>query len=207
MENTVLSRKEKERLRQRRDMLDAALSLFAEKGYHNVSMQEVAEKAEFAIGTLYKFFKNKEDLYKSIVLEQAEKFDQACLCAFAESDDEVVQLRNFLQTKGGIFRDNLPFLRLYITESRGVSFDIRTGLYKEVRLKYEHILARLASIFESGIRKKRFKDLADPYFLAVCLDGAVTALLLRGVEDPEGHPYPEDPEVILDILFQGLLEP
>ncbi len=51
-----LSRREKEKLRQRRQMLDAALELFSEKGYHSVSMHQIAERSEFAIGTLYKFF-------------------------------------------------------------------------------------------------------------------------------------------------------
>ncbi|NCC26054.1 MAG: TetR/AcrR family transcriptional regulator, partial [Deltaproteobacteria bacterium] len=57
------TRRERERLRQRQDILAGALALFAEKGYHNVSMQEIAERTEFATGTLYKFFPSKEDLY------------------------------------------------------------------------------------------------------------------------------------------------
>ena len=42
MQDMKLSRREKEKLRQRQEMLDAALSLFSEKGYHNVSMHEIA---------------------------------------------------------------------------------------------------------------------------------------------------------------------
>ena len=77
MENKKPPRREREKLRQRQEILTAALSLFSKKGYHNVSMQEIAAKAEFAIGTLYKFFKNKEDLYKVLTLEQADKFHEA----------------------------------------------------------------------------------------------------------------------------------
>ncbi|MCI5131850.1 MAG: TetR/AcrR family transcriptional regulator, partial [Candidatus Electrothrix sp. EH2] len=65
------SRREREKQRQRKDMLEAAEQLFAEKGYHNASMQEIAEQAEFAVGTLYKFFKNKEDMYRALMVEQA----------------------------------------------------------------------------------------------------------------------------------------
>ena len=77
MEDQKLPRREREKLRQRQEMLAAALDLFSQKGYHNVSMHEIAEKAEFAIGTLYKFFQNKEDLYKALVLEQCDKFEDA----------------------------------------------------------------------------------------------------------------------------------
>ena len=81
-------------MRQRREMLATALDLFSQKGYHNVSMQEIAEKAEFAIGTLYKFFQSKEDLYRTMVLERCDDFKEACLRAMAQSDDEVEQLRH-----------------------------------------------------------------------------------------------------------------
>ena len=82
MEEQNLPRRERERIRQRNEMLAAALALFSEKGYHNVSMQEIAEKAEFAVGTLYKFFKNKEDLYKALISAQADRFHAALTEAF-----------------------------------------------------------------------------------------------------------------------------
>jgi len=56
MQDEKLPRREREKLRHRRQMLAAALDLFSEKGYHNVSMHEISKRAEFAIGTLYKFF-------------------------------------------------------------------------------------------------------------------------------------------------------
>jgi len=42
MQGEKLSRREREKLRQRQEILDAALELFSEKGYHNVSMHEIA---------------------------------------------------------------------------------------------------------------------------------------------------------------------
>ena len=77
MAEQTLPRREREKLRQRQEIVTTALDLFSQKGYHNVSMQEIAEKAEFAIGTLYKFFQNKEDLYKTIVLERCDDFEAA----------------------------------------------------------------------------------------------------------------------------------
>jgi len=74
METCKLSRREREKLRQRQEVLDVALGLFSEKGYHNVSMHEIAKAAEFAIGTLYKFFRNKEDLYRALICNSATGF-------------------------------------------------------------------------------------------------------------------------------------
>ena len=89
------SRREREKLLQRQEILAVALTLFSEKGYHNVSMQEVAGKAEFAIGTLYKFFQNKEDLYRVLVLEECEKFYDAFDRALEAPGDEVEKLRKY----------------------------------------------------------------------------------------------------------------
>ena len=65
MAKKQLSRKQRERLRHRQEILDMALKLFSERGFHNVSMQQIAEASEFAVGTLYNFFQSKEMLLKS----------------------------------------------------------------------------------------------------------------------------------------------
>jgi AcrR family transcriptional regulator len=207
MEEQKLPRREREKLRQRQEMLATALDLFSQKGYHNVSMQEIAEKAEFAIGTLYKFFQNKEDLYKALVLELCDKFEEALTRAIAEPDDEVEKLRNYVRTKCEKFRSNLPIIRLYLAESRGASFNLKAGLDDEIRKRYYKFLESLAAIFASGIKNQRFKKIADPYYLAVALASVIDASLLLWLDLPERYPYPEDPDAILDIFFKGLIEP
>jgi len=199
-------RREREKLRQRQEMLAAALDLFAEKGYHNVSMHEIAEKAEFAIGTLYTIFQNKEDLYKALVLEECDKFEEAIGQAIEAPDDDIIKLRNYVQTKGEMFRRNLPFIRLFLAESKGASFNIRAGLDEALRKRYYAFMERLASVFENGIANKRIREIAPPYHLAVALDSVVDAFLLLWMEAPQRHPYPEDPDAILDIFFKGLLD-
>ena len=207
MQTEKLPRREREKRRQRQEMLAAAFDLFSQKGYHNVSMHEIAGKAEFAIGTLYKFFENKEDLYKAVVLEQCDKFEDAVTRAIGHGEDEVEKLRNYVRTKGERFRGNLPFVRLFLAESRGASFNIKAGLDEELRKRYYAFLERLALIFDSGIKNKRFKKIASPYYLAVALDSVVDASLLLWLDAPERHPFPDDPDTILDIFFRGLLEP
>jgi len=205
MQKVKLSRREREKLRQRRQMLAAALELFSEKGFHNVTMHEIAKRAEFAIGTLYKFFKNKEDLYKSLIVEQADRFHEALTKAIGETDDEIEKLRNYVKTKGAVFMENVPVIRLYFAETRGASFNIKAGLDSGIRERYGQFLHTLAPVFERGMKKKRFHKIAEPYQLAVALDSLCNAFLFLWLEDPENHTYPEDPDIILNILFKGLL--
>lgn len=206
MADEKLPRREREKLRQRQEILATALDLFSRKGYHNVAMHEIAEKAEFAIGTLYKFFQNKEDLYKTLILERCDGFVEDLCLAMEQSDDEVEKLRHYVHFRCERFRSNLPFVRLFLAESRGIGFNLKAGLDDEVRQRYYGILERLAAVFAGGIDKQRFKKIADPYYLAVALDSALDASLLLWLDAPERHPFPEDPDAILDIFFKGLLE-
>ena len=205
MLDQALPRRQREKLRQRQEILATALDLFSQKGYHNVSMHEIAEKAEFATGTLYKFFQNKEDLYKTIVLERCDDFEAALSRALEQPADEVEKLRRYVRFRGERFKNNLPFVRLFLAESRGIGFNLKAGVDDEVRERYYAILKRLASVFASGIARKRFRKIADPYYLAVALDSVLDASLLLWLDDPEGRPFPEDPDAILDIFFKGLL--
>ncbi len=201
-----LTRREREKAQQRREMLEAALSLFTEKGYHNVTMHEIAFKAEFAIGTLYKFFRNKEDLYRALMLESAQEFHDVVRSAMAQQEDVVEKLRDFIRAKAEVFRAHIPMIRLYFSESRGESFNLKAGLDSEVRQLHDEFLKDLEAVFTDGIRQKRFRRIADPHLLAVALDGISTAFLFRWIETPESYTYPEDPDTILDILFKGLVE-
>ena len=206
MTDAKIPRREREKLRQRKEMLTAALGLFSQKGYHNVSMQQIAQKAEFAIGTLYKFFRNKEDLYTALIREQADRFHEKLTAAIEGPGDEVEKLQQYVRTKGELFRAEAAMIRLYFAETRGASFNVMAGLDSEIRERYQEFLQTLASVFKLGIRKKRFSKIADPYTLAVALDSLTNAFLFLWLEAPERHPYPENPDTILNILFRGLVE-
>jgi len=63
----VNERKEREKEQRRNDIIDAAEKLFFKKGINNVSMEDVANEAELSKGTLYLYFKSKEELHWAIM--------------------------------------------------------------------------------------------------------------------------------------------
>jgi AcrR family transcriptional regulator len=205
MKEKTLSRREREKIRQRKEMLAAALELFSEKGFHNVTMHEIAERSEFATGTLYKFFKNKEALYKSLLYEQTDRFDKALTKALEGPGDEIEKLRAYVEAKGRIFSENISMIRLYFAETQGASFNILAGLDAKLRRKHDQILDRLARVFEAGMEKKIFREGCAPFYLAITLDSITKAFLLLWLENPDRHPYPQDPDQILDIILKGLV--
>ena len=64
-----LSRRERERIQRRNEMISAARSIFARIGYAQTTLEEVAELAEFGKGTIYNYFPNKEALFASVLEE------------------------------------------------------------------------------------------------------------------------------------------
>lgn len=205
MDDRKLSRREREKLAQRQDILAAALDLFSRKGYRNVSMREIAERAEFAIGTLYKFFEHKEDLYRVLLLEEAARLFAAVTEAIEEPDDEVEKIRNFVRVKGEVFRANVATIRLYFSETQGARQNVLEGFDAEIREMHEGFLRRLAAVFERGMRRRRFRKIADPYHLAVALEGLTNAFLFLWLESPKRLVPLEDSNTILNILFKALV--
>ena len=59
-----MNRKEKEILLRKELIIDAAEELFIESGFEKTTMDNIAEKAEYTKPTLYKYFKNREDIKK-----------------------------------------------------------------------------------------------------------------------------------------------
>lgn len=69
-----LSRKEREKLFKKNEILSAAVRLFAQKGYERTTLDEIASAAEFGKGTIYNYFNSKEDIFLAIMEEITENY-------------------------------------------------------------------------------------------------------------------------------------
>ncbi len=200
-----LPRRDREKLRQRGEILEAALKLFSEKGYHNVSMHEIASEAEFGIGTLYKFFRNKEDLYKALIMEMAEKYHHALMQVLEQERNPLEAINRYIAVRRELFFNNLPVMRLYFAETRGASFNIKAGLDQDILKLYDEGIGLLASIFEKGIKDHVFRSL-DPYYMALALEGTINSFLFRMMEDPTRSRETDNLSAAAEIFFNGVLD-
>ena len=65
-----------EREQRRQRILQAAMALFVERGFDAATMAEIAKRADVAVGTLYKFFADKRDLYQTMVANTMRQFER-----------------------------------------------------------------------------------------------------------------------------------
>ena len=202
MQDKKPTRREREKARQRGQILEVALTLFSEKGYHTVSMHEIAKMAEFAIGTVYSFFKNKEDLYKSLLIEKANEYHRYLKDILTQDSDMLTVIKNYITAKGDFVSSSVAILRLYFAETRGTSFNIKAGLDQDIRKLYDDLVMQLSSVMKKGIRQKTLRKI-NPYYMALAIEELTNAFLLLWLEDSEHHPYKANVPVIMELFLKG----
>lgn len=199
---TKLSRKERERLRHRQEILSAALRLFAEKGFRNVSMQEIAAVAEFSTGTLYNFFANKEDLFFEVLVASAEKAFELILPTLEGPDDERRKLARFIQMHERMARELSDMIRLYLLESHDRY--VPGGRVEAKKKEFgQRVTSQLAEVVAAGVRKGFFNDI-DPLIAAKCLVATLESIVLAD-NDLSAGDLKGDLRKVEAVFFQGLL--
>jgi TetR/AcrR family transcriptional regulator len=199
-----LPRRERQNLRQREEILRTALKLFSEKRYHNVSMHDIAREAEFGIGTLYKFFSNKEDLYRALIMETAEEFHHAVGQALEQERNPLRAIKRCISVHEELFLDHLPVMRLYFAETKGAHFNVKVGFDQDLLRLHEEGVKKLASVFERGVKEKIFRAI-DPYQMALALEGIINAFLFWMMEDPARFRKSDKLANAANILLNGVL--
>jgi AcrR family transcriptional regulator len=194
------NQREPEREQRRRDILDVARAFFQQKGYEATTMAEIAQSSQLAVGTLYKLFKDKRDLYQTLVAETMLDFEQQLTAALRQSPgDEIAQLHRYIELGAELFMKHLPIIRVYFSETGAAFLFATAGLEDEAFVSYRRIVAAVEETFRRGIEKGLFVDL-DPAVLAIGLEGVHNAFLTALVREP-GSYTPEQIATYTKRLF------
>jgi AcrR family transcriptional regulator len=200
-----LCRREKRRLQLREEILDAALDLFAEKGFYAVTMHEVADRAEVGVGTLYSFFASKEDLYRQLVVEYARSIFAILREVLADSETDPKKiLEDFVATGWTLLSSDYRVLKLYLTETQGVRFSMRLQLYPELKKEYERLTSDLEVFMARGVDEGLFRPVGEGN-LALMLHGISHAFFMDWLRDPTSEAVDENIRLILDLFYRGAL--
>jgi AcrR family transcriptional regulator len=81
----------------RERILDAALSIFSNKGYHDTRMDEIVEASDTSKGSIYFYFPNKERLFLALVDQFADLLERRVIEAVAQEEQGIMQVRAALQ--------------------------------------------------------------------------------------------------------------
>jgi TetR/AcrR family transcriptional regulator, fatty acid metabolism regulator protein len=205
------------KLRKRDTILRAAVEVIAERGYFGARMAEVAERAQVADGTLYLYFKGKEDLLVSIFEDYVEAFLRLARRDLAGVSDARRKLALVVERHLASLERDRPLAHVLQIELRHT----RRFLRRVAKGRVADYLALLEEIVREGVHQGVFRADVPPEVAARAvfgsLDESVTAwvlakrpgslsaqarplldLLLQGLEPPQPRPAPDRPGVDLE---------
>lgn len=181
-----MSRKDRERERHRGEILDAAEVVFIRNGYGAATVEEIAKQAEFAVGTLYLFFKGKDELYgcviQRIIQEFTEQFEKRVLTT--EGADEAIAALIELRLRH--FDEHRPFFQLVFAPSPSGRVDPPPQCVE----MYDKYIEAVSKLFQQGVSQGIF-DEADPLYLALFLEGILNAFVAHWSRHPPTEPLAE----------------
>jgi AcrR family transcriptional regulator len=139
----------------RRQLLDAAVKVMGQKGFHQMSMQDLAAEANVSVGLIYKYFGGKEDLLLATIVRIQDAFrDQLAPVMEAAGKDAKAQLAAGIRRYIEIVDENLDAVVLTYRESRTLDAAGRAQI-KELEIA---TAAPLRSAIEAGIADGTFHD-------------------------------------------------
>lgn len=200
----IPNRKERERQRHREEVLEAAEVVFAEKGFYQSTMEDVAERAEFSIGTLYNFFSSKEELYQSLMEMRIHQLNVEANAVLDETSSPEELIQAYIQAKIGLSFKYESFAKIYTRERMGDRFSNAELWREKMGPLFEQVHKRLTGAFQEGIATGQFRSDLDPADMALALDGMTDEFMFERLVNPERVKLKEKYDIICGLIFDGV---
>jgi AcrR family transcriptional regulator len=186
-------------------ILNAARCVFARQGYADTLVDDIAGQAGIAKGTLYLYFKSKEEIYLAAFIEDARKLEILSRERIEAATDWEDKLRAYVSTRMEYLATHEDFLRIYLAE-------IRSMMVRGVRMDCElfHIIREsenyLAQMFAVAVAKKDIRAV-DPELAAVTLSDLTRGLIERRLLGWSRATSAAEAEFALDLMCRSLAKP
>lgn len=172
-------------------IMQAALEVFSEEGFGKASISRIAARAGVSKGLMYNYFKNKEELIKTIFIDAMTKL----MGDFEESRDKIPTKENFvryIKKSMADFKNNLPYWKMYFSVM--MQANVMQMVEKEMMEIAMPVLMKMANYYEN----RGFKD---PMLHARLLGATLDGIGMNFMVDPEGYPFEESIDIIIDKLI------
>ena len=183
---------------------EAAIRVISRKGMASATMQEIAEEAGVAKGTIYLYFRDREELvektFETAIGELHKRIDAAL-----DGDGPFAQrLRAVITAKLAFFNENREFFRLYHTLRMPEGNASQQRRQKRTcQPQYRARVDRLATHLKSAMDAGEVRPL-DPKRLALFLIETSTAIVLERLSEDAPPPESDDVELIVTTLLSGI---
>jgi TetR/AcrR family transcriptional regulator, fatty acid metabolism regulator protein len=164
----------------RRLILDAAIQVFARRGFHHCRVSDVADEAGVAYGLVYHYFHSKEEILNTLFLERWQIMLDAIAAIDAREDlparEKLHLIASFIIDS---YRHEPELMKVIIVEVTRSAHSFGRLHLEQIREAY----AGIARIVESGRAEGSFKSDIPSEFAAMCFYGAIEQLLSGWIFD------------------------
>ena len=205
----IQERKERERERRRQDIMVAARRVFSARGYEKATMEDIAREVELSPGTLYLYFKNKDDLYASLNLRVLQfmnvKLDHALSDSRLDFDTKLDRIMDAMLEVYAY--DPLILNNVFHLQSSETLKSVSDELLEEINALSRRALRTLTRMFAEEIEKGAIVA-HNPTALADMLWGLFSGTFLweetKRMINAERYQLKESIRIGFDLLRRGL---
>jgi TetR/AcrR family transcriptional regulator, fatty acid metabolism regulator protein len=190
----------------RRQLLDAAVKVFARSGFNQCRVSDIADEAGVAYGLLYHYFRSKDEVLDTLFLERWN-----VLCdAIVAVDAREVPAREKLHAVAAFiidsYRHDPDVMKVIIVEVTRAANSFGRTHVEDIRRAY----AGIAEIVRKGQAEGELRDVVDPGFAALAFYGAIEQVLtgwIFGTLPTGAREYERAKDLVVETIIGGLAQP
>ena len=192
-------------------ILDAAIKVFARKGYHGCRISDIAREADIAYGLVYHYFTNKEEILRTIFEERWSGFLELVEEIGAQQSPVEEKLVSIAALMLNAYRLRPDWVKVLVLELQRSSRFAEPGQIRAVGLLFQSV----ARILRAGQERRELRPDLDPdvacYVFIGALEIVITSLVLGLIKIEETAPseseyYLKVARTVVDIFLHGLAQ-
>jgi TetR/AcrR family fatty acid metabolism transcriptional regulator len=181
-------------------ILDAAVAVFAEKGFHSARVTDVAHRADVADGTIYLYFRNKEELLMTAINTAFDAFMNHARTELDAIPSPAAKLRRLAHLHLEAFGANRDLAVVFQMELRQSARFLAPFSHQQMVEYLRLVRAAIRDGQAQGIFRPELRE----KIAANCFFGALDEMVTSWVLDDTNYPLSDVADSIADIILLGL---
>lgn len=196
------SQRQKARDERRQKILDAAETVFSSHGYHEASLTEIAGRAGYAVGTLYLYFKDKADLYGSLLIDKMKQMVALFEGALTGGESAASCLRAAVHSQFAFHDTNRTFFEIFLHQHQVQSSPLHELQWREMENLKRRNLAALEACMARGQARGELRP-GPPRLLAVAFLGITLQMIRQWIREDGSGRLSDSAEFAADCFLHG----
>jgi AcrR family transcriptional regulator len=189
----------------RRQILDAAYTVFSRKGFHRTTIDEIIALADTGKGTVYNYFVNKEQLFYTLTQEISQPFEADLDQAVNADTEPLYKLRRLVALILAFYAKHGDLWRVLMHEMRGFGNDGDSQISAEMRDTYHNFFNRTIGSMEQAVAEGIAAGAIRPCDAIVAAHGMFSVIAMMAFQKYVGEDTNAAAERVTDTFFYGIV--